>query len=380
MGAGAAGGPGDRYGTARMDVDRFIALNDPVWQRTAELARRAGRRRDLSGAEIDELLLRYQDVTLHLSQARTTYRDPALIRRLSTVVAASHAAVHGARVARLATLRRFLGSTFPAAVWTCRRQLVWATALFWGTGIVLALVFWRAPDRLDLVIPESYQEIYAEEDFVDYYSENPSVVFFSRVTTNNLQVSVLAYSLGALAVIPGALILFENGAALGVVAGLFLQRDEFWSVFVVYVLPHGLLELTAITVAGAAGLRVGWTLFAPGDRSRPEALGDEGRRSVTIVLGTALAFLAAGLIEGFVTGSPALPAALKITVGVVAWLAYLAWILGRGRRAVAEGWTGALEELRPTWAPIDPLAPPTGPARPVEVPAALAGGATESAY
>lgn len=352
-------------------MDRFIALHDPAWQRTAELARRAGRRRDLAGTEVDELLRRYQDATLDLSIARTTYRDPALVRRLSTVVAAAHAAVHGARVARLSTVRRFLGSTFPAAVWTCRRQLLVATALFWGTGIVLALVFWLAPDRVDLVIPESYQETFAEQDFVAYYSENPSIVFFSQVTTNNIQVSVLAYGLGALAVVPGAFILFENGAYLGIVAGLFLERGEFWTVFLPYVLPHGLLELTAITFAGAAGLRVGWSLFAPGDRSRPEALGDEGRRSVTIVLGTALAFVVAGLIEGFVTGSPAVPPALKVLVGVVAWAGFLAWTLGRGRQAVAEGWSGALEELRPTWAPVDPLAPVT-PARQPALPTALA--------
>ncbi|QYG92530.1 stage II sporulation protein M [Iamia sp. SCSIO 61187] len=354
-----------------MDVDRFIALHEPAWQRTAELARRAGRRHDLAGPEIDELLRRYQEVTLHLSQARTTYRDAALTRRLSTVVAASHAAVHGARVARLATIRRFLVDSFPAAVWTCRRQLLASSILFWGTGIVLALVFWAAPDRIDLVIPDSYQETYAEEDFVSYYSENPSIVFFSAVTTNNIQVSVLAYGLGALAVFPGALVLFENGAALGMIAGLFLQRGEFWSVFMVYVLPHGLLELTAITVAGAAGLRVGWTLFAPGDRSRPVALGEEGRRSVTIVLGTVMAFVVAGLVEGFVTGAPAIPPGLKIAIGVVVWLAFLVWILGRGRQAVAEGWTGALEELRPTWVPLDPLAPVTAPLRPPEVPAAL---------
>lgn len=379
---GRAGGwpevpPVARYGTAPVDVDRFIALNEPAWQRTAELARRAGRRRNLSGEEIDELLRRYQEVTFHLSQARTTYRDPALTRRLSTVVAASHAAVHGARVARLATVRRFLSTTFPAAVWTCRRQLAAATLLFWGPAIVVALVLWQAPDRLDLVIPESYQEIYAEEDFVSYYSENPSVVFFSRVTTNNIQVAVLAYGLGALGAVPGAMVLFDNGTALGAVAGLFLQRGEFWSVFVTYVVPHGLLEVTAITVGGAAGLRIGWTLFVPGDRSRPQALGEEGRRSVTVLMGAALGFLGAGLVEGFVTGSPAIPAGLKVAVGVVVCAAYLVWMLVLGRRAVAEGWTGALEELRPTWAPIDPLAPVVRPTRP-EVPAALATPASSS--
>jgi hypothetical protein len=92
---------------------------------------------------------------------------------------------------------------------------------------------------------------------------------------------------------------------------------------------------------------------------------------VTIVLGTALAFLVAGLVEGFVTGAPAIPPGAKIALGVVVWLAFLAWILGRGRQAVAEGWTGALEELRPTWVPLDPLAPVSAPRRPPEVPAAL---------
>ncbi len=348
-----------------------MARHEDSWQRTAELARRAGRRRDLDGAEVDELLRRYQEVSLHLSQARTTYRDPALTRRLSTVVAASHAAVHGARVARLATVRRFLGSTFPAAVWTCRRQVLVATLLLWGTAVLMALVFWAAPDRVDLVMPEDYQEAYVEEDFVAYYSENPSLVFFSAVTTNNIQVSVLAYAFGVLAVVPGTLVLFENGAYLGLVAGLFLHRGEFWSTFAVYIVPHGLLELTAITLAGAAGLRIGWALFSPGDRTRPTALGDEGRRSVTIVLGTILAFVGAGLIEGFVTGSPAVPAGIKIVVGVLAWAGFLAWVLGRGRAAVAEGWTGALEELRPTWVPIDPLVPVATPRRPT-VPAALA--------
>jgi uncharacterized membrane protein SpoIIM required for sporulation len=269
-----------------------MAVHQEGWERTAALARRAGRRRDLTGAEVDELVRRYQDVSLHLSQARTTYRDPDLVRRLSTVVAGAHAAVHGARVARLSTVRRFLGSTFPAAVWTCRRQVAVAALLLFGTATVMALVFWLAPERIDLVVPESYQEAYLDEDFVDYYSEDPSVLFFSLVTTNNIRVSVVAYALGALAVLPGALVLFENGAALGLVAGAFLDRGEFWSVFVAYVLPHGLLELTAITFAGAAGMRVGWALFAPGDRPRTVALGDEGRRSITVLLGAVLALWA----------------------------------------------------------------------------------------
>lgn len=344
-----------------MDIDRFMMRHEPAWQRTAELARRAGRRRDLSGPEIDELIRLYQEATLHLSQARTLYRDPALTRRLSTVVAAAHAAIHGARVTRFATLVRFLTTTFPAAAWTIRRQLGAAALLFFGTALALGVMYTVAPDRVDLVMPAEQQRLYVEEDFVSYYSENPSIVFFSAVTTNNIRVAILAYALGAALVLPGARILFENGAVIGLVGGLFAARGELWSVFFTYILPHGLLELTAIVFAGAAGMRVGWTVFAPGDRPRTVAVADEGRRSITVVLGTCLAFVVAGLVEGFVTGSPAVPPALKIAVGAAVWLAFLSWALVRGRAAVAEGWTGALEELRPTWAPTDPLAPSVAP-------------------
>jgi uncharacterized membrane protein SpoIIM required for sporulation len=341
-----------------VDVDRFIATHEPEWHRLTDLARRAGvGGQGLEEGEVDELVLRYQQVSLHLSQARSVYRDPALVRRLSGVVAAAHAAIHGVRVSRFAAVRRFFAWTFPAAVWTCRRQLLAASLLFAGTAVVLGLVFWLAPDRLDLVMPKSMQNAYVNKDFVKYYSENHSATFFSDVTTNNIQVSIFAYALGALAVIPGAYILFENGAELGVIAGLFAQRGQFFNTFLVYVMPHGLLELTSIVYAGAAGMRVGWALFSPGDRSRSEAMGEEGRRSITIVLGTALAFVVAGTIEGFITGAPAIPAAVKVAIGVIVWIGFLTWTLGRGRQAVAAGWTGSLEELRPSYVAVDPLAP-----------------------
>jgi len=352
------------YGTP-VDVDRFIVSHEAEWKALTDLARRTGRAgRALGPGEVDELVRLYQVVSLHLSVARTEYRDPDLVRRLSAAVAAGHAAIHGARVPRLAVVRRFFAWTFPAAAWACRRQIGAAAAVFFGTAIVVGLVFWQAPDRIDLVMPQSLQDAYVDKDFVEYYSENPSVVFFSDVTTNNIMVGVLAYGLGALAVVPGAMILFENGAYLGLIAGLFAQRGQFFDTFLVYVLPHGLLELTAIVVAGGAGIRVGWALFAPGDRTRTQALAAEGQRSVVVVTGVAVAFLGAGLVEGFVTGAPAVPAGVKLAVGAAVWIGFLLWAFGRGRTAAAAGWTGSLEELRPSYRPIDPLvnAPPaTGP-------------------
>jgi hypothetical protein len=114
-----------------------------------------------------------------------------------------------------------------------------------------------------------------------------------------------------------------------------------------------LLELTAITIAGGAGLRLGWAIIAPGDRRRGEALAEEGRRCIVIVTGLALCFVVAGTIEAFVTPSD-LPTLARVGVGVVVEAAFIAYILSRGRAAVAAGSTGLFNE--------PPLEPPLEPA------------------
>src|SRR5690606_22304382 len=114
------------------------------------------------------------------------------------------------------------------------------------------------------------------------------------------------------------------------------------------ILPHGLLELTAVVVAGAAGLRLGWALIAPGDRTRGEALGAEARQAGIMALGLVVAFVTAGLIEGFVTGR-GVPTGLRVAIGVAAEAAFVTWIVTQGREATARGVTGAIGELDRGW-------------------------------
>jgi uncharacterized membrane protein SpoIIM required for sporulation len=133
-----------------------------------------------------------------------------------------------------------------------------------------------------------------------------------------------------------------NGANVGVAAGLFAaagQNAKFYRL----VLPHGLLELTAVVIAGGAGLRLGWSLIDPGDRLRRDALREEGRRTVVLVLGLIATFAVAGLIEGFVTGSP-LPTVVRVGIGVAAASAFVLYAWAYGRRAAGLGLTGALGE------------------------------------
>jgi uncharacterized membrane protein SpoIIM required for sporulation len=331
-----------------MDIDRFIARNQPAWERLEVLSQRATGRslRTMTGAEVDELVGLYQRASVHLAQARRTYREPGLLARLTMLVATAHAAIYGRRGGAAAGLVRFLTSTFPAAVWMCRRAVLAAAACLLVPALAVGTWLANSDAALDVAIPRETQEALLASEFEDYYSSAPAASFASMVTVNNIQVSVLAFALGAL-VIPGVFILAFNGVNIGAAGGLFVAEGQAGTFFGL-ILPHGLLELTAVVLAGGAGLQMGWAVLAPGDRTRATALAEEGRRSVAIVLGTIGAFVVAGLIEGFVTPAP-IPTLLRVAVGVVVWVAFLVWILGRGRGAVAEGFTGLPEDDRRAW-------------------------------
>jgi hypothetical protein len=115
-------------------------------------------------------------------------------------------------------------------------------------------------------------------------------------------------------------------------------------VFFLYIAPHGQLELYSIFVAGAAGIRIGWSWIAPGARTRGQAVAEDGRALFTVAIGLIFALLVSGLIEGNVTRQD-WPWAVKIGIGTVALAGFLAyqWILGRS--AFRAGQTGDLEEF-----------------------------------
>ena len=326
-----------------MDVDTFLATNQPSWDRLSSLVRRAGRSVGrLSPDELEEMVALYQRTATHLSYARTTYRDPALTATLSSLVARAGAVVYGSRPRTLRALGHFFVVTFPAAVWYSRRFVAVSAALLLIPAFAVGLWVASSPRAVEATGPKAVREAYVNQDFEQYYRSAPASEFASHVFTNNVQVSIYAFAAGILLCLPTALILMVNGANVGVAGGLFAsvgQQAKFWGL----ILPHGLLELTAVFIAGGAGLRLGWTLIDPGDRTRRAALAEEGRRALAIVAGLVVVFAAAGTIEGFVTGS-SLPTWARVGIGVLGEAVLLSWLYIRGRAAAAQGLTGALGE------------------------------------
>jgi uncharacterized membrane protein SpoIIM required for sporulation len=323
-----------------VDRDTFVERHAASWDRLAELVGRG----HLSAAESDELVRLYLRASSHLATARRRYRDPELLLHLNGLVARANARVHGARHRTLHGVRLAVTRTFPAAVWELRRAIGLATAVF--LVVFGATTAWIAtsPAALDVAIPPEVRDAYLAEDFANYYSSQPAGQFATLVFTNNARVGILAFASGIAFAVPTLAVLAYNALNVGVAAGAFHAAGRaslFWGL----ILPHGLLELTAIFVAAGTGLRLGWALVAPGDRTRGAALAEEARRAIVVVLGLVVVFLVAGLLEAFVTPSP-LPTWARVGTGVVVEIAFLAYVVGFGREAAAHGWTGALGEAR----------------------------------
>ncbi|MEY2570673.1 MAG: hypothetical protein QOE63_1023 [Acidimicrobiaceae bacterium] len=324
-----------------MDIDRFIVKNTAMWQRLDDLAARASKQSNqLAPQEVDELVALYQRTAAQLSHARTYYDDPGLNSRLTLLVATASASIYGQRARAGASLRRFFTETFPVAVYTSRRFIAAGAALLFIPMFAMTIWLTHSDRVLDSQLTRDEQRVY-EQRARDYYSDEPAQQFATRVFINNIQVSFYAFALGVTLVGTVAILVF-NGASVGPLAALFF-RDGYGGEFLGLVLPHGLLELSSIVIAGAAGMQLGWAWLFPGDRRRSTAIAEEGRRSIVIVLGLMLCFVVAGFIEGFVTGS-SLPTPARIGLGVAVELAFISWVVIRGRVAADAGLTGRFDE------------------------------------
>ena len=142
--------------------------------------------------------------------------------------------------------------------------------------------------------------------------------------------------------IPIPWILFQNAANLGVIGGFMFQAGKADVLFGLLI-PQGLLELSAVFLAGAVGMRLGWMVIAPGDRPRGQVLAEQGRAVVAVAVGLVAVLLVSGLIEALVTPAP-LPTFVRIGIGLAAELGFLSYIVHFGRRAVRAGETGDIED------------------------------------
>lgn len=317
-----------------MDVDAFVARHGPEWARLSDLA---GRRR-LTGAEADELIVLYRRTAGHLALIQSRTPDPLIAARLSRLLAqARGAAVGGSRRTGWSAFAHGVTVDFPVTVYRAWRW--WSAVAVASTVLALAMMVYLRdrPDRVARVLSSEQVRQLVDRDFADYYRENPAQSFAAQVWTNNALVAALSLFLGV-TVIGTVWVMAQNVINVGVVGGAMLGAGKA-GVFFGLVVPHGLLELTSVFVAGGVGLRTGWAWIAPGALPRGQSLAAAGRATAVVALGLAGVLLVSGLIEAFVTPS-GLPTWARIGIGIVVEVAFLAYIVVLGRRGVRAGATG----------------------------------------
>jgi len=291
---------------------------------------------------LSRLPLLYRATLSSLSVARTVSLDRGLIEYLESLACRAYLATYGARRHPLEAVRRFLTRVFPARLRGARGELLLACALLLlgaATGFVRTA---RDPSLFYAFVDESYAQgrgpsstteelreaLYARRSPADLLSAFAMFLF-----THNARIGMLAFALGFAGGIPTLLLLFSNGLLLGAFAALYQGRGlelEFWA----WLLPHGITELSAVVVCGAAGVMLGRAWLFPGRQRRLESLALRGREAGAIVMGAVLMFLVAGLIEG-VFRQYVHDVTARLVVALVSLAGWSAYLLGAGRDGAA---------------------------------------------
>ncbi len=314
-------------------------------QRWAELTRLIekldrGGPASLGVDELKRVCRLYRQVTIDLSRARTDHEDPDLIRYLNQLAARAHGHVYTTRRVSIRPFFAFLAWGFPQLVRRQARPLLAAVLLFYGTSLASFLAVANHPELAYSLFDEQYVEyenVRLEKQQGEYrgnftFDVSQSPLAAVRIIANNIRVAILTFALGALFCIPGAVLLVFNGRMLGTLSGVIWLHGylrDFYSL----ILTHGVLELTAICIAGGAGFVLGWALIAPGQWTRPEALRRAAPDAFGLLGGVAVLLVIAGHIEAYIT--PHFPQPVRWSVAVISGLLLIAYLVWGNRAAVA---------------------------------------------
>lgn len=303
-----------RGGTAgEMAGLRLATLQEERWREFERIAARAAARGldSFSAPELPDFAARYREVAADLARLRTYRAPPALTARLERLVAAGHNALYRADEHGWRRFGPMVLRECPAAVVRAGWSVLLAVALLGASGGAGYLALRARPAIADEVLPDVMLQRAAAAQRrtaagLTYAEVDPAErqALAARLMTNNIGVAIYCFAGGILAGIGSLFVLVTNGASIGATFGHFVNVGAGRYLFS-FIVGHGVLELFAICVAAAAGLRLGLALWAPGDQTRAEALQLAGTGAVRMLGAAATLLVVAGLIEGLASASEA---------------------------------------------------------------------------
>jgi len=321
-------------------AQRWDAFSEWLVKSQALRTRKTAPQAQQAALDAAEVPARYREICQHLALARDRQYSAELIERLSRLALAGHQRLYGAHGRAVDRVRDFILAGFPAAV---RRQLptvLLAGLLFFGPLLAVGGALQRYPEFAYVVLPaeqiESFEEMYgkgAKSLGRKRYADDDAAMFGFYIW-NNVRIGFQTFAGGIAFGIGAAFYLLYNGLFSGAVMGHIVYAGMSTNFFS-FVCGHSAFELTAIILCGAAGLRLGYSLIAPGKLRRVDALRTGALEALPLVIGSAGMLVLAAGIEAFWSPRTGVPAEIKYGVGIAMWLLTGAYFSLMGRRHAA---------------------------------------------
>jgi uncharacterized membrane protein SpoIIM required for sporulation len=289
----------------------------------------------VSGARV---ALLYRRACEHLALSRARAYPAYLVDRLERLTADAHQLIYHRREAGAARLKRLIAAEFPAAVRAHSSYVALATAVFIVPTILVALVvYWRPELILSVVSAEtaaSFEDMYSPgaESIGRIRTASTDWAMFGFYIRNNIGVAFQCFAGGLFTGLGTLFFLAYNGVFSGALAGYLVQRG-LSPTFFSFVATHSAFELTAIVLSGAAGLRIGHALIAPGRMRRREALVRAAEDTATLLYGITVMLVVAAGVEAFWSSASWIPPGVKYAVAAACWTAVILYFTRQGRHA-----------------------------------------------
>ena len=293
--------------------------------------------RSLTRLELQELGLLYRQAAADLSALREDPTGKSYARSLNLLLSRAHNTIYAGEKSSARGIIHFYRYTYPQIFRDNLKLINIAFLIFVVGGLAGMLLALTRPDYMRLFLPPQMMETIEHHKMWTDSVVSFSPAASSRIMTNNITVSFMAFAMGITAGVGTVFSMFFNGLLIGVIGVACWLNDmslSLWS----FVAPHGVLELPAIFIAGGAGLRIAQGMLFPGLLSRRDSLAKAGGEAVRLVMGVVPILIVAGSIEGFISPS-ALPWQWKFTLaGAVAviFFSYL-FFCARGGDAQLRG-------------------------------------------
>lgn len=309
-----------------MDVKQFIKKHRDEWKQLEELVTLLSKsKRSITGNNINQFNRLYQKAAQNLSYCQTYFPNDEVTLYLNGLVSKSHNLMYKDQVSSFKQIRYFFSTKFVGLLVEQWKFVIAAMilTLLGAVGAFFSVV--NNPLHIYSILPPEIAQGVDPQHLGKAHGSVDSPMMSASIMTNNIKVAILAFAGGITFGLLTVYLLVFNGIILGALAALFWHYGksyDFWA----FIVPHGMIELSAIFIAGGAGLLMGYKLFAPGKFSRGYQLKYQARRSVQLLLGTIPLFVIAGLIEGFITPAD-IPLEAKYIIALLTVIGLILYII-----------------------------------------------------